>query len=412
MSSARILILTNGPLARNPRVVKEATTLGAAGYRVTVITPRNHAASEPFDQAITADAPFQRVPIDLIPGYGTSAGRVFARLLRHRLGRAAMNHWHWPNLHALGPASCLLRAARAHPADLTLVHNEVPHAIGLRLLEEGRRVAADFEDWHSEDLLPDARRLRPIAILRTQERALLHRAAYVTTTSAILAAALQERYGGPLAHVITNSFPLGPVRSSPTPAPPKLLWFSQTIGPGRGLEAFLATWSASQQPSQLTLLGEDYQGFAAAWRERLPLAHRARLQITPLVPPHSLPAFIAQHDIGLALEPGQPASRDLTITNKILQYLNAGLAIVATPTAGQREVLAHAPLVGTFLEPTAPAAENVARLDALLADPTLPARRAAARQLAATRYCWEKEAPRLVALVASALAAPIHEKPA
>lgn len=405
MTPARLLILTNGPLARNPRVVKEATALGAAGYAVTVLTPRNHAPSEPLDAALSVGAPFTRVPVDLVPGFGTPSWRIFLRLARHRLARAAITHLGWPSLHALGPAAVLLRAARAHPADLTIVHNEVPHAIGLRLLADGRRVAADFEDWHSEDLLPADRLHRPIALLQANERALLHRAAYVTTTSEILAATLQARYGGPRPAVLTNSFPLGPVSSPPAGRAPRLLWFSQTIGPGRGLEAFVAAWAETRQPGELTLLGEDRHGFAAGLRNRLPDSHRSRLHLAPLVAPDALPAFIARHDLGLALEHTAPASRDLTITNKILQYLNAGLALVATPTAGQREVLARSPAAGIFLDLSAPPADTAARLDALLADPALPARRTAARQLAASHYCWEREAPRLVALVTAALAA-------
>ncbi len=406
MGAPRILVLTNGPLARNPRVVKEAAALGTAGYAVTVLTPRNHAPSEPFDVALSTGAPFTRVPLDLLPGFGTARWRIFLRLLRHRLSREAMSRFHWPSLHALGPASFLLHAARQHPADLTIVHNEVPHGVGLRLLAQGRRVAADIEDWHSEDLLPGARRHRPIALLQANERALLHRAAYTTTTSDHLADALHARYGGRRPTVITNSFPLGPVGSPPPHRAPQLLWFSQTIGPGRGLEAFVAAWAATRAPGELTLLGEDQPGFGAALRRQLPSSHRTRFHLAPLVAPDALPSVIARYDIGLALEPAAPANKDLTISNKILQYLNAGLAVVATPTAGQREVLARASAAGIFIDLTSPPTATAPQLDALLADPALPARRAAARALAESHYCWEREAPRLLALVAGALAQP------
>jgi len=403
MQPARILIITNGPLARNPRVYKEAATLGAVGHDVTVLVPRNHAPSEPFDAALCARAPFHRVPLNLLPGFDTPNWRVFLRLLRHRLSRQAMNRFRWPSLHALGPASFFLRAARRHPADLTIVHNEVPHAVGLRLLTDGRRVAADIEDWHSEDLLPSARRHRPIALLQANERALLHQTAYTTTTSESLADALHTRYGGRRPTVITNSFPLGPLSTPPAARPPRLLWFSQTIGPGRGLEALVTAWAATREPSELTLLGEDLCGFGAALRQQLPASHHPSFHLEPLVAPEVLPSLIARYDIGLALEHPEPASRDLTITNKILQYLNAGLAVIATSTAGQREVLAHAPAAGILIDLTAPPAFTAAQLDALFADPALPLRRAAARKLAQTHYCWEREAPRLVALVASAL---------
>ncbi|MBC8011946.1 MAG: hypothetical protein H7067_17805, partial [Burkholderiales bacterium] len=95
---ARILVVTNGPLARNPRVWKEASALGAAGHEVTVLTPRNHAPSEPLDAALCAAAPFRRVTVDLIPGFGSSPRRVFWRLLRHRLAREAMRRLRLPSL--------------------------------------------------------------------------------------------------------------------------------------------------------------------------------------------------------------------------------------------------------------------------------------------------------------------------
>src|SRR5690606_21743500 len=72
----RILIVTNGPLARNPRVLKEASALGSAGYEVGVITLRNHAPSEPLDEVLCRNAPFRRIPVDLIPGYSVSRRRV------------------------------------------------------------------------------------------------------------------------------------------------------------------------------------------------------------------------------------------------------------------------------------------------------------------------------------------------
>ena len=402
---SRILIVTNGPLARNPRVVKEASALGAAGHQVTVLTPRNHPPSEPYDRELCEGAPFLREPITLIPGHGLPSWRIFLRLLPHRIGRELMTRFRWENSHALGPAGVILNHARAHPADLTIVHNEVPHGVGLRLLAGGRRVAADIEDWHSEDLPPEARRHRPLRLLRRQEGELLHRAAYCITTSEAMAEGLFARYGGRRPSVITNSFPLGPARArQPADGPPRLLWFSQTIGPGRGLEAFIDAWGRTRAPSRLVLLGEDRGGYGHRLRERLPDSHRDRLALHPLVSPAALPAFIADHDVGLALEPTTPANKDLTISNKILQYLGAGLAVVATPTAGQREVLGHAPEAGV-VEDFADAAGAARRLDELLADTgRLIGRQAAARRLAETRYCWEREAPRLLALVEKALA--------
>lgn len=401
--SARILIVTSGPLCRNPRPLKEATTLGRAGYDVTVLTVRNQAATEADDRALLHEAPFRREVVDMIPGFGTPSRIVFGRRLLLWSARQAANRG-MRTIHVLGPIGALRRSVRQFPADLIIVHNEAPHWVGVQLMKEGRRVAADIEDWHSEDLLPEDRLRRPLARIQAVERTLINRAAYTTTTSEALAKALQARYGGPCPAVITNSFPLqSDPHRGPVGQPPAFFWFSQTLGPGRGLELFLSAWRQTRQPSRLALLGQPTPGFDRLLRSHLPADYHPRVSFLPPVSPAELPAIIAGHDVGLALEQSSILNRDLAITNKILQYLNAGLAIAASDTAGQREVLAQQPEAGLILN-LSNAADTANRLDHLLGDrPELSRRQQAARRLAEDVYCWEKEAPRLLSLVAKAL---------
>ncbi len=402
--NARILIITNGQLCRNPRPLKEAETLGRAGYTVTVLAVRNHAASEVQDEILLKGAPFRREVVDMIPSRGLAGRAVFQRRLLLWTARKAANHG-VATIQALGPAGALLRSARTLPADLTIVHNEVPHWVGVRLMQQGRRVAADFEDWHSEDLLPEDRLGRPLTRIRSVEHALMTRAVYVTTTSHALAGALQAIYGGPCPEVITNSFPLQPDPHTGSPGqPPAFFWFSQTLGAGRGLELFLAAWRQTGRPSRLVLLGQPAPGFDRRLLSRLPKDWHHRIDFLPLVSPADLPGCIARHDVGLALEQPFIVNRNLTITNKILQYLNAGLAVIASDTAGQREVLAQQPEAGVLVE-LHETTRLAGILDQLLADQVALARRqAAARALAENVYCWEREAPRLRALVERALA--------
>ena len=97
------------------------------------------------------------------------------------------------------------------------------------------------------------------------------------------------------------------------------------------------------------------------------------------------------------------ASPSSAIHAALLATLGAGLAVVASDTAGQREVLTRGPDAGLVL----PLHETTAlgrALDRLLADPAaLRARQVAARRLAESHYSWEREGPRLVALVEAAL---------
>ncbi len=400
-----VLILTAGQLSRNPRVYKEAAALAGAGFDVTVVRVANVAEYEAYDRDLTRDAPFRNVVINHLGGTRGERLRAFRDRAATALARKLCPRGvEWP--YAFGPYLSLLEHARRFRADLTVVHTEAPFCVGVKLLRSGRRVAADFEDWHSEDLLPGSRRSRPLALLRRVERRLLREATVCTTTSQALADALAQYAEAPPPRVVRNSFPLQP-RPLPRSAhgQPSLFWFSQTIGPGRGLEAFLAGWKRLSAPPRLVLLGSSAPGYREALRASVPPEARPRLSFLEPVHPQQLPSTIALHDVGLALEHRTPPSRDLTITNKIFQYANAGLAILATPTAGQREFLDAAPGAGALIDLESPA-RLADDLNSVLNDiPRLASMGLRARQAMEASLSWEIEQRSLCAALRAGVGA-------
>lgn len=408
-SPGRILILTASHLCRNPRVVKEAATLGAAGYDVTVMTLSVQARFEQMDLELIRGLPFKRVVIDYASTSPWAQIGDFYQRSATFAARWVCAHLGLESARTLGPSPALLRFARSHPADLTIVHTEIPIWAAQHLIREGRRVAVDVEDWYSEDLLYADRTSRPVRLLRRAESFALNHCAYSFATAQSMADALVAAYGCPPPIVVRNSFPLQPrsrVDRPPAAGPPSFIWFSQTIGPGRGLELFFSAWAQTRNPSRVFLLGDERPGYRQNLLARLPPARRDDVKFIPLVTPKQLPAKLAEFDLGLALEPHWPLNRDITITNKILQYMNAGLALVATDTQGQSEVMRAAPDAGLLV--TAHETTGLARrLDALLGDPArLRAMQLASRAAAAREFCWERETPRVLDAVARALAAP------
>lgn len=404
MSRARILVLSATHLCQNPRALKEAATLADAGHDVTLLSLSLRADFEAQDRALMSGQAFRRVTVDYI-SRPSSRLAGFVQRARTRLARAATAHGGPPSIQALGPAGALLRRARGLPADLLIAHTEIPLWIAQRLTAAGRRVAVDLEDWYSEDLLPADRRARPLALLREAEKFALHHARYVSVPSRSMADALRAAYGGRPPVVIRNTFPLQPPPPRARHGVPRAVWFSQMIGPGRGLEPFLATWARMRTPGEIHLVGAIRPAYRRTLLQLLPPARAGTVRFHEPVPPAELPARLAEYDLGLALEADQPPSRDTTITNKILQYLNAGLALVATPTAGQREVLAAAPDAGVLLDPAQPSAAG--ELETVFSSPgRRAAMQSAARAAAEREFCWEKDAPRLVAAVDAALRDP------
>lgn len=406
MSRQRILVLTASHLCRNPRVVKEATALGTAGYQVTVMSQSVQQRFEKMDRELMRGLPFKRLVID----YAADHFPVrLANLLQRSatwVARQMCSKLGIESAQTLGPASALLRFARSFPADLTIVHTEIPIWAAQYLMQDGRRVAIDVEDWYSEDLLFADRRSRPIKLLRHAEKFALQHAAYTSATAQSMADALTAAYQCKPPIVIRNSFPLQPhsrVDAHTASVVPRFIWFSQTIGPGRGLELFFAAWARTTQPSKVYLLGDEQPGYRQKLLGRLPAGRRDDLHFIPLVTPEALPAKLAEFDIGLALEPHWPLNRNITITNKILQYMNAGLAVIATDTAGQKEVMAAAPDCG-LLVTAHETTEYAQRLDALLGDHTrLRSTQIASRAAAERVFCWERDTPHLLSAVAQAL---------
>ncbi|GGD56915.1 glycosyltransferase [Erythrobacter arachoides] len=411
--SQSIVIATGAPLCRNPRVVKEATALAEAGYRVTVLRPVLDAGWAARDAQIAAVAPFSvMTTADLT---ASAPASLFFRAERFIGGRG------FATLPYLAPRALgygvmrTIRLARQLRGDLVIGHQEVGLAVAEALARDGQRTGVDIEDWYSEDLLPEARVHRPVAWLARAENAAVRRGGMVTTTSHALAEALADASGGPAPAVVYNVFPWsdrealdGEARDRPPgdASLPSLHWVSQTIGPGRGLEELCDALTLVDTPVQLHLRG-DISAADEAWlRGRFPSARGHRLHLHGLVAPSELLSRIAEHDIGLALEAVDPPSRNLTVTNKMFHYLLAGLAVVATRTAGQAEIAASVPAAIATCRP-GDAASLAAAINELVSDPArLAAAHKAALDAARDTYCWERQKATVLGLVAAALDAP------
>ena len=169
--------------------------------------------------------------------------------------------------------------------------------------------------------------------------------------------ALAREFGCPQPTVVYNAFPWsaresvdGLFKDRRDRRLPSIHWFSQTLGHNRGLDDLIAALPLLKHEAEIHLRGKPVSGFENWLAHRVPEAWRGRIMVHEPVRNTELLSRITEHDIGFAGETPVIRSRDLTVTNKILYYLLAGLAVLASNTAGQREVAALAP-GGVFLYP-------------------------------------------------------------
>lgn len=398
---AKILILIGAHLCTAPRPQKEADTLANAGHDVTIRGIWFDPEMVKRDRLLISNKKWRFEPItDFQPT--TTQGRLKNSIIRFQ-GRIARERFQRfgtfsPELLGYG-AKQMLRAAREAMPDLTIVHSEAGLWVGNQLLNSGFKVGVDFEDWFSEDLLPEARATRPITQLKALESRLARECRYCLTTSQALASALAATYQAVKPIVVYNVFPWAErqqldyqKRDRHNLNLPSLHWFSQTIGPGRGLEILFQALTYLTLPVEIHLRG-NYSEIARQWLEPLiPQQWRDRLFIHPTVPNAELLSRIAEHDIGLALERTDIPSRNLTVTNKLFQYIQAGLAVIATDTAGQREILSQVPTVGRLIPNNEPL-KLAQAVEYLIRNPeSLSATKVAALYAAKEKFCWEKQA--------------------
>lgn len=408
---SRIVIVSGFPLTGNPRVVKEATVLADAGYEVEVLTSILHPQLAEQELARAAGERWRAIYV-----VDNRASGLLSRqrwnLLR---ARTKVSKWLYRALRIAsvnqlgycGPE--LLEHCLSRRADLYIVHNEQALWVGVELLKRGYRVGVDFEDWYSEDLWAEQRRDRPIELLKGWESFLARNAAYSLTTSKSLAQALSRAYDAPAPRVVLNTFPeheretldhksldrVDPSRLS-------ICWFSQTIGPQRGLEDLMQATHHTQAAIEIHLRG----GCKSAYREHLlsmvPQAVRANVFFHDLVPHNQLLSRIAEHDIGFAGEIAHCPSRDLTITNKAFQYFLAGIPVIASRTSGQVEVHALVP-DAVQLYSTGDSAALSAAIDRWASHEVRENARDKALQAAQGQFNWEKSADVIRATVDEAL---------
>jgi hypothetical protein len=172
---------------------------------------------------------------------------------------------------------------------------------------------------------------------------------------------------------------------------PSIHWFSQTLGLGRGLEDLIAALPLMHNLAEIHLRGRRAADFDQWLRGRVPEVWRDRIFFHDLVSNEELPSRIAEHDIGFGGEMTYCRNRDLTVTNKILHYLLAGLAVVASDTVGQREIGEQAP-DAVFLYRGGDSAALASHLNALIRSPESLRRAKIGALLAAERiFCWERQ---------------------
>jgi hypothetical protein len=409
-----ICLITAGHVASTPRLVKNADALVEAGFDVHVLAGAPYPPADGLDEGILASSKWRYTRLDRRGGPEEISRKLVRALTRRLVLIPGFSRPGIAERAQLASSPRLSAAAARIPADLFLGHGIValPAAAFASRVREGL-YGFDIEDYH------DAETVESIAD-RSEQRArnvlqssFLPGAHPLTCSAPLIAKEYSRRYGvDPL--VIMNVFPLSQAPVAPAPPmpiseqrPARLYWFSQTIGPGRGLEGVVAAMGRMRVPAELLLRGFVSQGYRALLQaEAIKAGLRRPIQFLPPGPPGEMARLASVADLGLSVEESSPLNRDICLTNKIFVYLLAGIPQLLSGTSAQTRLSAELGEASIVCD-AAGAAAVAAQIDGLLSDPARIARaRSRAWSLAHGPFCWDNEKVPFVNAVRTALRVP------
>lgn len=361
LAGVRIVILRENDFAVDARVRKQAATLAAAGAEVTLIGRGTVVAQE------LLDLPAQTVLIphsssNNVPRLGRESVwwpiRVAVNLTYGRVRKVAK----LPRTALFGIDEDMLAEALKCEPDVVQAIDTYTLATAIELKRRtGCGVVFECLDLVGDvDYHDDATNAR----LRVLEAELIHKADAIVTVSEPMASVLRERHGVEGVRVVYSA-PVDQVCTArPVSSPPRLL-FQGAFLENRNLRSLIESIALMKQPALLTL-----QGFGALRADLELLVEKLgvsdRVHFAEPVSPSDVVRAASRHDIGVICYQGDVKNLEVTVPNKLLDYLGAGLALAVSDLPGPRSVLEGSDAVH-WVDPSSPEAIAEA-LDELCSD--------------------------------------------
>jgi glycosyltransferase involved in cell wall biosynthesis len=347
----KICLVTTRHISYNPRVLKEADALSAAGYEVTVVTINNHEEQRRFDEELMRSRNWKLSTVNFRRTDNSEKRRWLYLSVRQKgfrlLSKISLRSGIAERA-AEKAFDGLTTLATQEKADLYLAHHAEALGAAFRAARRNKAMLGfDAEDFHTG--MDEAGGAwgsdRLIAYL---EAKYLPHCRYLTAASKGIAMAYEEKYGIPRPAVILNVFPWEDLAAEPAHVPVRFYWYSQVIGPNRGLELLLEAAGmigASDPGFEIYLRGSVNDPDYRSKLETLAASKgvRDKLFIYPPILAEAIVRDGHRFDVGLALESDISVNRNICVTNKVFSYLMSRLFLIGTATYGQKDIFSYFP---------------------------------------------------------------------
>ncbi len=398
------VILTTGQPSTNPRMVKEYNLLKQHGINVKVYYSyweewAYHSDSTLFSTNVLDNQDF------IMVGGSPFTNKILFLLskIRHKVNRIVYNATGIGAKGALSRSSLfLIKAAERTKADIYIAHNLGAIAAAVAGAKKHKaRAGFDAEDFHRGEY--QDQNSKECLLVKKIEDTYLIKVDFVTTASPLIAEAYKALYIGLNCITINNVFSKKFLQKrflKKTTEPLTIFWFSQKIGPKRGLETVIKVIEVLKEKCkiELYLLGSVSKEYSHELSNYL---KSDVLHFIKPVLPENIFTEAAKYDIGLCVEDPHNENRDICLTNKLFTYLLAGNCIIFSNTKAQAAFFNSYPDVGFLYD-----SKNETQLENILYDLATDNRKLYAAQkssleMADNIFNWENESKKLIQFINS-----------
>lgn len=352
----KIVLISSGQPSLNPRLVKEADALADAGCEIKVLYAYWNDWGTKNDAKLLPKKKWKAVRIGGYPEdnpvlyFISRLIHRFSALFSAKTGSSLLVDY------AIARSGYFLtRAAMKHDADLYIAHNLAALPAAVKAARRFKKPCGfDAEDFHRFEASDDENSFDVKSKIAVEDK-YLPQTDYVTASSPLIASAYKKIYPFLSPVTILNVFPVNKDLTEPVKIENgniKLFWFSQTIGPNRGLETVIEAIKLTGLNIEFHILGS----LAAGYKNQLiqdtesQNTDGGRVYIYEPMPPDEIFHFASQFDIGVASETGFSLNNRCALSNKVFTYILSGLAMLASSTPAQAEFLKKYPQIGNIYD--------------------------------------------------------------
>ena len=317
-----VCIISATPVTDEPRVLRQAAAMHAAGWDVTVVGYPGRQPPPPYWRFVQVgnDEPYLRIRYRILKVLEKDLASISSEF-------AERYYWRYAHWGAIYDHIANVAGVRC---DLAIGHDSHTAPIAAKLARlSGGRFSVDCHEFSIEQYMHDPvweRQERPW--IRSLDRRFLHGAAVVTTVCDGIADAYERAFWLRQRPTVVRSVARFHDLKPRPPGERLTVLYHGIVSPTRGLEEAIASVPSWRDEYRLVIRGPGEADYVRELRDRIfQYGVQGRATVEDGVLFNEMIPKANEADVGLFVQGGYSVQKRFTLPNKFFEYIQARLAL-------------------------------------------------------------------------------------